>query len=95
MKFKKRPVVVDAFVYDGDLKSGIEPEWAMDAFGRGVLFYDSLYGNTPPCDLFLETKTNRVFVDIGDYIVRYPDGELKAYMPEIFKEKFDSVVELQ
>lgn len=43
MKYRKKPVVIEAFKYDGDLmdKYGnyYVPQWAVEAYKNGTLFY--------------------------------------------------------
>ena len=40
MKYRKKPVVIEAFQYDGDLKdkngNWYVPKWASEAFEKGV-----------------------------------------------------------
>lgn len=44
MKYKKKPVVVEAFQYDGDLKGAdgkyYVPDWAAEAYEKGIMYYD-------------------------------------------------------
>ena len=41
MKYRKKPVVIEAFQYDGDLKNSDGeyrvPDWAIEAFESGVI----------------------------------------------------------
>ena len=43
MKYRKKPVEIEAFQYDGDLKGSdgkyYVPEWAVSAFENGELIY--------------------------------------------------------
>ena len=52
MKYRKKPVVIEAFQYDGDLKGSdgkyYVPVWAVEAFESGVMHYGSAADNTPP-----------------------------------------------
>ena len=52
MKYRKKPVVIEAFQYDGDLKGSdgkyYVPAWAVEAFESGVMHYGSVADNTPP-----------------------------------------------
>ena len=58
-KYRKKPVVVEAFRYDGDLIcSNGEwycPDWARDAFQNGTMYFDSLKCEEPPVELFIDT----------------------------------------
>lgn len=59
MKYKKKPVSVEAFRFDGDLKGSdgkyYVPEWAVKAFEEGILYFDALTPDTPPIELFIRT----------------------------------------
>lgn len=68
MKYKKKPVAIEAFQFDGDLKGSdgkyYVPEWAVKAFKEGILYLDALTPDTPRVrgeiycckeDIFLET----------------------------------------
>lgn len=70
---------VTAFKYKGDLRNTngeyIVPDWAAEAYESGILYYDSLEENTPPCELFIKTAKGRIFVDVGDFVARDINGE--------------------
>ena len=46
MRYRKKPVIVEAFQYDGDFKDKdgnyYVPKWAVDAYNSGVLFFRSI-----------------------------------------------------
>lgn len=64
MKYRKKPVIIEAFQYNGDLKGSdgqyYVPDWAVHAFEENVMYYDSFDAATPPCELSL--KHWRVFI---------------------------------
>ena len=86
MKYKKKPVVIEAFQYDGDLKSSngkwYVPEWAVKAFENGVMFYDE-------CELFIKTLEGVHHVSINDYVIQGVQGELYPCKPNIFVETYE------
>ena len=87
MKYIKKPVIIEAFKYDGDLKGRdgwYVPEWAVKAFEDDVLFYDSFAPNSPPCDLFVRTLEGDHHVSVGDFIIRGVKGKLSPCKPDIF-----------
>ena len=59
MKYRKKPVVIEAFKYDGDLKGAdgkyYVPDWAVNAFENGIMHYDSEDGEKPPIELYIDT----------------------------------------
>ena len=44
MKYRKKPVVIEAFQYDGDMINSIGkpyvPEWAISAVNNNTMYYD-------------------------------------------------------
>jgi hypothetical protein len=96
MKYIKKPVIIEAFKYDGDLKGRdgwYVPEWAVKAFEDDVLFYDSFAPNSPPCDLFVRTLEGDHHVSVGDFIIRGVKGELYPCKPDIFAATYEQVDE--
>lgn len=95
MKYRKKPVEVEAFRYDGDLigsdgKPNV-PDWAMKAYDTGVMYYDSVDEDSPPVELYISTLEGVQHAAIGDYIVRGVKGELYPVKPEIFRMTYERV----
>lgn len=94
-KYKKKPVVIEAFQYDGDLKGSdggyYVPEWAIEAFENGILFYDEWDGI--PAELFIQTLEGRHHVSVDDYIIQGVNGELYPCKPDIFEKTYEKVEE--
>lgn len=92
-KYRKKPVVVEAFQYDGDLKAsnGIYyvPDWAVKAFSEGIMYYDDLEGE--PAELFIKTLEGVHHVSVGDFVIKGIKGELYPCKPDIFKETYEPV----
>lgn len=96
MKYIKKPVIIEAFKYDGDLKGRdgwYVPEWAQRAFEDGTIFYDSLADELPPCELFIRTLEGTHHVSVGDYVIRGIKGELYPCKPDIFAATYEQVDE--
>ena len=95
MKYRKRPAEIEAFQYDGDLKSSngewYVPEWAVAAFEDGVMYYDSWDGREAPCELFINTLEGRHHVSVGDYVIQGVKGELYPCKPDIFEATYEVV----
>lgn len=93
MKFRKKPVVIEAFQYDGDLKTDhgfyYVPEWAAEAFEAGIMFYDSV--KNEPSELFIKTLEGTHHVSVGDYIIQGIQGELYPCKPDIFEKTYEKV----
>lgn len=95
MKFRKKPVVIEAFQYDGDLRGSdgnyYVPEWAVNAYNDEIIYYDSLLPNEPPCELFIKTLECVCHASVGDYIIQGANGELYPCKPDIFENTYDNV----
>ena len=94
MLYRKKPVVIEAFKYDGDLmdKDGnyYVPQWAEEAYKTGTLFYGCEEGEH---ELFINTLEGVNHVSVGDYIIRGVAGELYPCKPYIFEQTYEEVGE--
>lgn len=94
MKYRKKPVVIEAFQYDGDLR-GINgyyvPEWAIKAFEDGVMHFGALKLDGPLCELFIDTLEGTHHVSVGDYIIQGVNGELYPCKPDIFEKTYEQI----
>lgn len=97
-KYRKKPVVIEAFQYDGDLKGKdgkwYAPEWAIKAFEYGIMYYDSLDCDSPPVELFIKTLEGVHHASVGDYIIQDVNGELYPCKPDRFEKTYDKVLPL-
>ena len=86
MKYRKKPVVIEAFQYDGDLKNRDSeyyiPQWGIDAEKEGVLYFD---GST----LKIKTLEGEHIASVGDYIIQGVNGELYPCKPDIFEKTYE------
>lgn len=95
MKYRKKPIVIEAFKYEGDLMNSdgsyCVPDWAVKAYDSGILFVDAINGEEPPYDLFINTLEGRMLVNVGDYVIQGINGELYPCKPDIFEKTYDIV----
>lgn len=93
MEYKKKPVIIEAFQYDGDLKNSkgewCVPEWAIKAFENGIMFYEEY--NQEPSELFIKTLEGKHHVSVNDYVIKGVHGELYPCKPDIFEETYEVV----
>ena len=93
MTFRAKPVVVEAFQYDGDFKFNngeyYVPQWAVDAYKNGTLYFGEFNG--VPGELFIKKGDDIQHVALDDYVIRADDGELYACKPDVFKKYFEPV----
>lgn len=86
MKYRKRPVVIEAFQFDGDFMDSngnyYVPEWAVKAFQQGVLYFEG-------ADLFVKTLEGIHAASCGDYIIKGVKGELYPCKPDVFEMTYE------
>lgn len=97
MKYRKKPVVIEAFQFDGDFVyqngEAYVPDWAFEALENKVMFYDSEDSDSPPCELFIQTLEGIHHVSVGDYVIKGVKGELYPCKPDIFEMTYEKVEE--
>jgi hypothetical protein len=80
MKFRKKPVVIDAERYDGTAES-VEHVMAMGGT-RGI--------NNTPEGLYIATLEGTMKADKGDWIIKGVKGELYPCKPDIFEATYEA-----
>lgn len=95
MNFQKKPVVIEAFQYDGDLMNSdgeyYVPDWAVKALDKGKLFYGTYRSGDKelPGALFAKTLEGDMHVSVGDYVIQGVAGEIYPCKPEIFHQTYE------
>lgn len=88
MKYKKKPVEIEAFQYDGDLIDSdghyYVPSWAMDAHKHGVLCFEQ-------GEMYVKTLEGKMHVKVGNYVIQGVNGELYSCDSEIFDKTYEPV----
>lgn len=90
MKFKKKPVIIEAFQYGGDIFNcngnyySFLPDWFTKALDEEIAFFE---GN----ELYLKTLEGNHHVSVYDYIIQGIKKELYACKPDIFLETYEKV----
>lgn len=82
-KFRKKPVVIDAVVWTGDLVAvaGI-------LIGSAQLNVEQDLGDS---SLYIPTLEGRMEAKLGDYIIKGVEGELYPCKPHIFQATYEPV----
>ena len=92
-KYRKKPVVIEAFQYTGDecFRNEYVPKWIIESFDTGIL-----HRNLAPQIfniLYIQTLEGKMQVSVGDYIIKGVRGELYACKPDIFIDTYEEVTE--
>jgi hypothetical protein len=90
MKYRKKPIVIDAFQYkgNGNFENPDLPYWIWMAFETGVLW--SKEGQDP---LLIKTLEGSLSVSPDDWIIRGVNGELYPCKPDIFEKTYEAAQE--
>jgi len=87
MKYRKKPVTIEAFKWTGDVDQLEDPEWICKAIKtKTVEFKDT---GTENVKLVIHTLEGDMIADRGDYIIRGVHGELYPCKPDVFKATYD------
>lgn len=90
MKYKKKPVVIEAFQWFGDIRQEEDPDWIVEAMldDRVSLSIDKR--NSKPI-MLINTLEGVMVAYSEDYIIKGVKGEIYPCKPDIFAETYDSV----
>ncbi len=82
MKYRKKPVIVEAIKYTLDSSKDVFD------FAKGKVRHDLLPRST---DLRIETLEGTMRVSIGDYIIKGVKDEFYPCKPDIFEQTYEVV----
>ena len=95
MKYRKKPIEVEAFQFNGNLKDSNDvyyvPNWAKQAFENGTLYFGHTKYNKPPYGLFIKTLDKVTHVSVGDFVIRDSHGKIYSCKPDIFANIYEKV----
>jgi hypothetical protein len=87
-RFRKRPVVIDAWCIDFD---SAKPDWVAHAFDRDLSQTGALDWDPAGEGLWINTLEGAMVGAIGDMLIRGVKGELYACKPDIFYMTYEPV----
>lgn len=82
MKYRKKPVEIEAFWYDGDLT--VCPVWLNEAIYEEIVFFQN-------DTMYIRTLEGIMKVSKGDFIIQGVSGELYPCKPNIFRATYERV----
>lgn len=83
MKYRKKPIVIEAVKYDGKNSFQILSELGMESIGEELT----------SDDLLIDTPEGEMRAKSGDYIIKGIKGEFYPCKPDIFEASYDLVKE--
>lgn len=82
-RFRKKPVVIEAMLWDGGQKSAYEiVDWSKDAVTL----------NPSKRELLVKTLEGTLHISTGDYVIKGVQGELYPCKPDIFNATYEEVM---
>lgn len=92
MKYRKKPIVIEAFKWTGDRNQTEDLEWAITAIESGIItIASSSMFNVPYMTIM--TLEGIMIATIGDYIIKGIQGEICPCKPDIFEATYELVEE--
>ena len=94
MKYRKKPIVIDAFLWTGGPDQTEDPEWIIDAIkAKAVTFEDATIAGPGMWEtvMRIDTLEGRMTARSGDYIIRGVKGEIYPCKPDIFDATYEKV----
>lgn len=88
MKFRKKPVVVDAWQYFDNIgtDTAVIPVWAIEAVNVGIIRVDDN-------ETLVWTLEGEMRVSNGDWLIKGVAGEIYSCKPDIFEATYEPVSE--
>lgn len=87
VKFRKKPVVIDAYEFHNRVGPDTRPDWLMQAVADGRIEF---HGARLGLDfLTIQTLEGQMRAEVGDYIIRGVQGELYPCKPDIFAATYE------
>lgn len=85
MKYRKKPVVIEAWRVPADGKlTEPAPQWLLEAILKGVAIADRDAGS-----ITIKTLEGKMVGNVGDWIIQGVKGELYPCKPDIFEATYE------
>lgn len=89
-RWRKKPVVIEAFRWTGGPDQTEDPEWIVEAIvARAVRINDR---GTPGEHMAIDTLEGQMTAAPGDYIIRGVEGEIYPCKPGIFEKTYEAAL---
>lgn len=83
-RFRRKPVVIEAFRWTGGPDQAEDPVWICDAIRAGTVSFERT-----PLAMKITTLEGVMTANPGDWIIRGVQGELYPCKPEIFAQIYE------
>ena len=83
-QYRKKPVVVDAFLFTGGPDQEEDPIWLVEALKEGKV-------KVTATGIVIQTLEGVMSARLGDYVIRGVQGEIYPCKPDIFEATYEAV----
>ena len=92
MKYRAKPLVVDAFRFDADSEVNA-PAWFCDMVNDETIYIDRIIedGAVRVYGCTISTPAGRIRAKTGDYIVLEDGGSIRCLKPALFRQQYEKV----
>lgn len=87
MKYRKKPVVIEAFKWTGDEFQTEDPIWIEKAVAKKDIWFSDF--GTPQVTIKIGTLEGVMEAQRGDYIIQGVKGEIYPCKPDIFELTYE------
>lgn len=84
MKYRKIPLVIEAFIWTGGPDQEEDPEWIVEAIRQKRVRFAGSF-------MTIDTPEGTMVADPGDYIIKGIKGEIYPCKPDIFEASYEVV----
>lgn len=84
MKYRKLPIVIEAFKWTGEPDQEEDPKWIVEAIKKRDAFFEDH-------EFKLRTLEGIMTVSPGDYVIMVVNGEIYPCKPDIFEKTYELV----
>jgi hypothetical protein len=89
MKYRKKPVVIEAFNWTGDKEQIEDPIWIIEALKNDLAYFENQ--GTEQVKLCIRTLEGTMTTNRGDWIIKGVSGEFYPCKPDIFEKTYEKV----
>lgn len=90
MKYRKKPVVVEAFEYFSDYQDNM-PKWFIEAWQDHRVVITPGKGRVKQSTAIIRTLEGDMKINEGDFVIQGVNGELYPCKPDIFHKTYEIV----
>ena len=90
-KYRKKPVVIEAFQWTGDEKQLEDPSWLVNAIKTEEVYF--LNRGTEKVSMYIDTLEGVMGAKRGDYIIKGVEGEIYPCAERIFHKTYEKVAD--